>query len=179
MKHPTLLPLLRAGALATCALFMAPLVPAGELPAGSELKAESVMRDIGLPIYPGARPQLDRDGDKSSVSMGLWAGLFGLRLQLSKFQSEDGVDAVAAFYREALARHGTLLDCSQPAPRPEKEAKASKDEDERLSCGRDRAEEGGRLYKVGTKKNFRVVAIKPVGSGAHFQVVRIVLGSGS
>jgi len=165
--------------LAGVCLLASPWSQADGFKAGIEIKAEASMREIGLPIYPGARPQIDREGDEPAVSMGLWGGMFGFKLQVNKFQSADDVEAVAAYYREAMAKHGTVLDCSAPpakAVRINKDSKDDKDDDNRLSCKDDKPEAGGRLYKVGSKKNFRVVAIKPVATGVHFQVLRITLG---
>ena len=44
--------------------------------------------------------------------MGLWGGSSGFKLFVLKMESSDAPEKVAAFYRKALAKYGTVLDCS-------------------------------------------------------------------
>lgn len=136
--------------------------------AGIDVRTEAADVDVGLPIYPGATPQVDDANDKSAVGFSAWAGVFGFRLAVLKLASADGVEPVAAFYRQALARYGAVLDCSAPrrAPAPA--------DPQALRCdGEDKAAAGTRIYKAGTKRQFRQVSIQPVAGGTHFQLVSV------
>jgi hypothetical protein len=125
--------------------------------------------DVGLPVYPGALPHSDSDGDKSAATVGLWAGMFGLELNVMKFRVAAAPERVAAFYADALARHGNVLDCRDAAAR----VKPPKDSD-RLSC--DSAPKAGDYeYRVGSARQFRVVSVKRDGDGARFDLVHIDL----
>jgi len=135
---------------------------------GIEARPSASAADIGLPIYPGAVPQRDRGDDKAAVTLGLWGGSFGFKLMVAKFASSDSLDAVASYYRDALGRYGGVLDCSQPS------AKAQRSTDKNaINCDNDNPGPDERLYKVGTAKAQRVVSMKRVGDGVHFQMVRM------
>lgn len=71
--------------------------------------------DLGLPLYPGAELQKDKDGDKSAdVHMGF--GEWQLRVRVVGYTSTDSQDKVVAFYKKALARYGDVLTCQGNAP---------------------------------------------------------------
>ncbi|MET0209445.1 MAG: hypothetical protein ABW220_10415 [Burkholderiaceae bacterium] len=129
--------------------------------AGLSLDTEpATSADLGVPVYPGARPLLEGEDDKASVRLSLWGGSAGFKLSAAKFQSRDGAERVSRFYRSALARYGDLLDCSAiSAPRGD-----SKDGTV-LSCGSDKVEAGAQVYKVGVPKNFRAVTVKALSDG--------------
>lgn len=144
--------------------------------AGFEFKEKQVLQEMGLPAYPGAMPQKDSKDDKASVSLGLWGGPYGIKVQVAKFTSTDGVDKVANFYQQALTQYGAVLDCSDGVPRPPRDKAKSKGDDKALTCEDDSPSKGERVYKVGTAKNFRLVSVEPKAEGAHFQIVRIAIG---
>ncbi|OWQ90473.1 hypothetical protein CDN99_14090 [Roseateles aquatilis] len=157
-------------ALGACAQPAPPPPPASEgFSAGVTFDAKDDGANLDVPLYPGATPYKERGEDKSSVRMDLWGGLFGMQLAAGKFQSGDDADRVARFYRKALARYGTLLDCGDlQAPRGK-----AKDGGP-LTCEDDKPEPGGQLYKVGLPKNFRVVAVKPLKDGTtRIDVARV------
>jgi hypothetical protein len=125
---------------------------------------------LETPLYPGAVPYQDRPENKSGAQVNLWGGdRFGFRLAAGKFQSRDDVDRIGRFYRRALVRYGTPLDCGAPdAPRGKHK------EGGPLTCEDDKPEAGGQLYKVGLPKNFRVVSVKPLPDGTtQIEVVRV------
>ena len=71
--------------------------------------------DLGLPLYPGAELQKDKDGDKSAdVHMGF--GEWQLRVRVVSYTSTDPQDKIVAFYKKALARYGDVLTCQGNAP---------------------------------------------------------------
>jgi hypothetical protein len=84
--------------------------------------------DVGLPIYPGATP--DREGDPShfpgpvafnnsaTAVIDVPVGRARSRVVVVKLRTPDPADRVAAFYRQALAQYGTVLDCSHPESSP-------------------------------------------------------------
>ena len=145
----------------------------GAFRAGIEVRAEASAADIGLPVYPGATAQPGDGKDSGAATVGLWGGSLGFHLAVLKYTSPAPLDNVAAYYRDAMGRHGTVLDCSQA--RPATEAPASDDANKKtLRCGKDdKADPGGRLYKVGTPGNQRIVSIKPAAGGVVFQLLRI------
>ena len=141
---------------------------------GLQGSARASLTDVGLPGYPGATPYSDGQGDKSAVTLGVWAGAFGLRVNAMKFQVADSPIRVAAFYATALGQHGTVLDCREAAARikPPKD-----DKTERLSCDEGAPPPGTYEFRVGTSKQFRVVKVTPHGDGARFDMARVALGN--
>jgi hypothetical protein len=67
--------------------------------------------DIGLPLYPGAQPTEDKQGDKSAdIHFGF--GDWQFRLKVVKYKSSDAPDKILAFYKRALGRYGDVIQCS-------------------------------------------------------------------
>lgn len=126
--------------------------------------------DVGLPVYAGAVPYAESEGDKLAVTLGAWAGKFGMRLDALKFRTSASPERVAAFYAKAMARYGDVLDCRDPAAR----VKPPKDSD-KLSCESSEPKAGDYEYRVGTAKAFRVVSVKRDGERTRFDIARIEL----
>jgi len=139
--------------------------------AGVTLSAETSAKDVGLPLYPGSRRHKDRDEDSPGANLGLWGGGSGFKFAVLKMESDDSPDKIASYYRKALAKYGTVLDCSHP---PAKDAEAEKNASEtQLTCGDDKPEKGGTLFKAGTKNNQHLVAIQPSATGSLYQLVYV------
>ena len=142
---------------------------------GLDVHASADASDVGLPAYPGAIKKTDLDGDTAGFRFGLWGESFGIQLAVVSYRSVDNVDKVAAFYRDALAKYGSVLDCTRnpknsgaPSHRDDKA-----DNDKPVSCDNDTVEAGGRLYKVGINRAQRVFKATPWHEGTRFQLVRI------
>lgn len=139
--------------------------------AGAELREEASLAEIGLPAYPGAVAQQDREQDKAALTLGLWGGAFGFKLQVRKFMSSDDIESVAGFYVKALSQYGKVLDCAKAPPRAKREGKS---EDKTLSCSDEERQPGKRVYKVGADNmNFRLVSLQQAGTAVNFQMVRV------
>jgi len=138
---------------------------------GIYFNAEASAKDVGLPIYPGARPHREKDGDSTSAKFGLWGSSFAFKLAVVKLESNDPPQKVAAFYKKALARYGTVLDCSVASSQS-----GDKDKNEssrKLTCEDDKPDPGKMAFKSGTKEKQHVVGIEPNGSGSLFQLVYV------
>jgi hypothetical protein len=169
-------------ALSGC-LLATPAFAADGFSAGIEA-GRATVADIGLPLYPGALPQVDKPGDEAGARLGLWGGSFGFRMVVVKLASRDSLDQVAAFYRQALGRYGTVLDCSAGSAR---RAEAPATDRQALRCDTDDAKAGTGtaggnqaaqiVFKVGRKSAFRLVALKAVPDGVHFQLLQITAPS--
>lgn len=131
-------------------------------------------KETGLAAYPGARIKKDThihsDRD-SSANVNISSSLFGVKVVVLKFESDDPPEKVMEFYRKDMARYGKVLDCT---------GKISMnfhrhDSDAPVSC--DVHGGSGDLYKqelkVGTENNQRVMAVKPSGNGSEFALVYV------
>ena len=142
---------------------------------GAEFRVKAVAQDTDLPAYPGAVAEPAEKDKSDSVKMGLWGFGFGFRLAVARYRTTDDGAAVADFYRSALARFGTVLDCSAPRP-PAPKSSAKDNSKAPLDCGDDHPEPGGRLYKAGSRQRQHLVQIDPTAQGlTRFSLVALEL----
>ena len=132
---------------------------------------EAGAKEVGLPIYPGARPHKDKSDATQAAQLRLWGRDSGFRLVIVKLESKDTPSKVAAFYRKALERYGKVTSC------PDASAKASdkqKNKNKDLSCDDDDSPEPGEVeLKAGTKESQHIVAIEPNGAGTSFSLLYV------
>jgi hypothetical protein len=138
--------------------------------AGLMVSARATAKEAGLPIYPGAIPHKDPDKDDSpAAKLGLWGSSFGFKLVVLKMESKDAPRKVADYYQKALTKYGPVLDCTNPAQtKQEDDDKSSK-----LTCGDDKPDHGGMLFKAGTKEKQHIIGVQPNGTGTVFQLLYI------
>jgi len=162
------------GAFGVVALLVASAASAGAIReaqdkdgAGVTFSKQASSKEVGLPVYPGAKPHKDEKNDSPSVQMGIWGSTFGFKLAVMKLESNDAPDKIAEFYKKALAKYGTVLNCSEPS------AKTKSKDSNKLECGDDKPEKGGLLFKAGTKEKQHLVGIQSNGQGSLLQLVYV------
>jgi hypothetical protein len=126
-------------------------------------------KEVGPPLYPGARPHKDKSDDSPAAQLGLWGGAWGFKLAVLKLESNDPPEKVAAFYHKALAKYGRVLNCADAA----KAAGAQDKTDSELSCKDDQPENGETVLKAGTKEKQHIVGIKLEGGLSVVQLVYV------
>ena len=135
---------------------------------GFNLGKNASAKDV---VFSRARRHIDDANDSSALNMGLWGGSAGFKLFVLKMESNDAPEKVAAFYRKALAKYGTVLDCSKVST-----ASGSGDDksSKKLTCDDDKPKPGEISLKVGSKEKQHAVGVEPNGSGGStFQLVYI------
>jgi hypothetical protein len=140
--------------------------------AGLNLGKNASARDVGLPIYPGARRQQDTDKDSSSLNVGLWGGSSGFKIALLKMETNDSPDKVSAFYRKALAKYGKVLTCGAGDSAPDTSDDRTKSSQD-LDCDKDKGDKDGFELKSGTKEKQHIVGISKKDNVTTFQLVYI------
>jgi hypothetical protein len=137
--------------------------------AGLIVSGKATARDVGLPFYPGAKPYKDSKDDSDAARLGFWGGGYGVKLVVVKMKSDDAPGKIAAFYKKALAKYGRVLDCTDGG------GQASRDDDssQSLTCDNDKPDEGGMLFKAGTKKNLHIVGVDPQSDGTVFDLIYV------
>jgi len=139
---------------------------------------EANAKDVGLPLYPGARPHKDASDDSAAARLGLWGGNSGFKLAVLKLESDDAPEKVAAFYRKALAKYGKVLDCRDSSITVGEEEKGSSSNE--LGCDEDRSDKGELVLKAGTKEEQHLVGIKTSKELTVFQLIYVeARGSGT
>jgi len=139
--------------------------------AGVTISKQATAKDVGPPVYPGAKAHKDEKDDSAAVQMGLWGSTFGFKLAGMKMESNDAPEKIAEFYKKALAKYGAVLNCSDPSQK--EGAKEKSGSSNKLECGDDKPEKGGLVFKAGTKEKQHIVGIQPNGQGTVFQLVYV------
>jgi len=140
-----------------------------ETDAGLIVSARATAKEVGLPIYPGATPHQDKDNESSAAKLGMWGSSFGFKLVVLNMESKDAPRKIAEFYQKALAKYGTVLDCTNATrTRESKEEKS-----DLLTCDDDKPDKGGMLFKAGTKERQHIVGVQPHGTGTVFQLLYV------
>jgi len=134
---------------------------------------EAGAKEVGLPIYPGARPHKDKSDDTPAAQLGLWGGNSGFRLVILKMESNDPPSKVAAFYRKALGKYGKILSCPDSSS-SSGTATSSDDKKNHLECDEgDNPKPGEVEFKAGTEESQHIVAIEANGVGTAFSLVYV------
>ena len=139
--------------------------PFGSIKVNTAAKAE----DTGWPVYPGARIKQSDDADHhKSANVNISGPMFGLKVAVVEYESDDSPDKVLNFYREKMKTFGgAQLECKNTGW--EFGHRRSGD-NEGLKCD-DRSHGDTVELKAGTKDHQHVVAVKPRGSGSDFALV--------
>jgi hypothetical protein len=132
---------------------------------------EASAKDVGLPLYPGARSQKDKSEDNPAAQLGLWGGGSGFKLAVLKLESNDAPEKVGAFYRKALSKYGKVVDCSDSSKVTGEEKKGNSSKE--LDCEDEQPDSGELVLKAGTKEEQHVVGIKANAGLTVFQLVYV------
>ena len=154
-----------------------------ETPMGAlHVSKDADVRDIGLPVYPGARRKEHGDGDHdNNAHVNISSGLFGLKVVAIEYLSDDPPEKIIAYYKDQLKKYGEVLEChtnshhAGATMNPDDHA----DHSERLKCEGDQNGKTVEL-KVGTEQNQHIASIKPAddGKGSDFGLVYVQVRRG-
>jgi len=164
-----------AGSLAICGTLLA--AQAGPDDGGKSLgivaTKDANTKDVGLPMYPGAKLASKDEHGEPTAQLGLWFGGTGMKLVLVKLESDDSSEKIASFYKGALGRYGKVLDCSgNKSGESHRQDSNSKE----LTC-EDEHEDNGIVLKSGTKENQHIVGIQAKGGKRIIQLVYLLTRS--
>jgi hypothetical protein len=128
---------------------------------------------MGLPIYPGAE-LVKKDKNNGSADVNLSFGRFQLRVKAASYRTPDPPEKVSDFYRNAMKRYGTVIQCNH-----DKAVGEPTETDQGLTCSdgnnkhveTDTDASGKTEFKVGSKQHQRIVAIDSENSGTKFGLV--------
>ncbi len=137
--------------------------------AGFDISDSASARQVGLPIYPGAKASRDSENESAAANLSIWAGAFGAKLVVMKLETGETPDKVASYYQDALRKFGNVLDCSKGAAAGDESKKSAADDT--LRCDKGVMIKGSKLYKAGSKRMQHIVGIDPYGDGTRFQLI--------
>ncbi len=143
---------------------------------GLHVSKNADVRDVGLPVYPGARKkEKDKDGDEKSANVNISSGLFGLKVVAIEYESDDPPEKLISYYTDQLKKYGTVLECRRNNHDDDVEMNPRHSNDSKqLKCQGDNKGDDIEL-KVGTEDNQHIVSVRPEdkGKGSIFALVYV------
>jgi hypothetical protein len=140
---------------------------------GIHVSKDADLNDVGVALYPGARPRQKRDeGDDKSANVNISGFGFGIKVVALEYESDDSPSKLVAFYKNQLKKFGSVVECrtSKHLDLDMRVPKQGHDTNE-LTC---RGTSGDNIeLKVGTKENQHIVAVEPAGKGCSFSLVYV------
>ena len=132
-------------------------------------------RDLGVAVYPGARPRQEKDNDEKGANVNISSPYFGIKVAAQEYESDDSMDKVISFYTDQLKKYGAVVKCHGKWKGKDANAQVGHDSGKHsheVTCNRDSSGDSIEL-KVGTEENQHLVAIEPQGKGCKFALVRV------
>lgn len=137
---------------------------------GVHVSGQADVADIGLPVYPGARPkEKDSDGSDKSANVNISGFGYGMKVVAVEYESDDAPDKVLTFYRSQLKKYGNVLECH--TSKGNWNVNMGKNGSNELTCegsGGDDIE-----LKVGKKDDQHIVAVEHEGKRTSFSLVYV------
>jgi len=137
---------------------------------GLKVRTEVDPKEIGLPVYAGARRAPDDPNFGANVTLGVPG--FGMKVIAAKFESDDSSDKVLEFYRKELKTYGSVTECKGNI-----DLKGDPGNQE-ITCKegpsiRDKVE-----LAAGKGSSHRIVSVEPQAKGCKFGLVYLQMHSG-
>jgi hypothetical protein len=128
--------------------------------------------DVGLTVYPGARPkQEDSDGHDKSANVNISGFGYGVRVVALEFQSDDSPAKLIAYYKDQLGKYGSVLECHTSG---HLDVDAGFDDKKSTRVRACIGEKGDNVeLRVGSRENQHIVAVEPDGKGSNFSLVYV------
>lgn len=139
---------------------------------GLHVSKEVDPRDTGISVYPGARQKQKSNKGDDNANLGISTGLFGFKVVVVHYETDDASDKVMAFYKNDLKRYGSVLECHTRNSGGHTNVELGKDKGHAAKCDQDNGGSNIEL-KVGAEENQHIVAIEPQGKGCEFTLVRV------
>ncbi len=145
--------------------------PLGQLKVDTDVD----VRETGLRVYPGAMPYREQDSnDRHAANVNISTGVFGVRVIVKEFRSDDSLDKIREFYRAELKHYGTVLECAGVYDENINDHKAGdSDGNSPVSCDDKGRVAGALQLKVGTQRRQHVVGLRPDGQGTRIALVYV------
>lgn len=143
--------------------------PLGDLKVRTNVDA----KDVGLAVYPNARPAEKDDDDDHSANVNISTPFFGLKVMAMQFESDDPPEKVVEFYKKDLARYGKVIECRGKRNDGHIRKDGGKEMSLKLECDDNDPGSKDIELKAGEGDRQHVVGISPKGKGSEFGLVYI------
>lgn len=142
-------------------------------PFGSiKVNTDANAQDTGWPVYPGSTiKKPEGRNENGSANVNISGPMFGVKVAVAQYQSDDSPEKVLDFYRSYMKTFGgTQLECKNTGWSGERIT--NNGDDDELKCD-DRSHGNAVELKAGVKERQHIVAVKPHGSGSEFALVYV------
>jgi len=130
--------------------------------------------EIGLSVYPGAKQKVEGD-DKNAANVNISSSIFGVKVLVIAYHTQDSPDKVVAYYKKDLRKYGNVLECKGHG-HEDNDLDLGHDSDHKpkpLNCSDDKGDGKGVELKAGMSDNFHLVAVDPKDNGSDFAIVYV------
>jgi len=144
--------------------------PVANMHIGQDARGE----DTGIPVYPGAKlVEKDDDGGSDRANLNVSTALFGIKLVVVKYASDDAPEKLVSFYGKELKRFGSVLECRREGK--DSDVNVDMDDSKHGDSGKCSGDNKGQTVelKVGSSDNHHIVAVSPKGKGSEFALVYV------
>lgn len=142
---------------------------------GLKVRTDVDPKDIGLPVYAGARRAPDDPHDSGSANVTLGIPGFGLKVIAARFESDDSSDKVLEFYRKEMKTYGSVTECHGNM-----DLKGDDPGSQEFTCKEGMGAEMRNKVELGVGKgsSHRIVSVEPLAKGCKFALVYLQMHSG-
>lgn len=138
-----------------------------------QVRTNPTPAQIGLSVYPGAKPKVEGN-DHNAANVNISSSMFGVKVLVIGYHTEDSPDKVIAYYKKDLRKYGNVLQCQGHGHSTDMDFGHDKDEKPKpLTCGDDKGDGKGVELKAGMSDNFHLVAVEPKDNGSDFALVYV------
>jgi len=145
---------------------------AGDLHVGNDAD----LRQIGIPLYPGARAR-HADDSKNNANFSILTEAFGMKLLALSYDSDDSSDKIIAYYRDKLKKYGKVIECRTSEHGGDVHVNSGKDDSDGSKEVKCEGDNTGNVIelKVGTQDNQHLVSVEPSekSTGSMFALVYV------
>ena len=139
-----------------------------------QVRTNPTPAQIGLSVYPGSKQKVEGD-DKNAANVNISSSLFGVKVLVIAYHTEDPPDKVIAYYKKDLRKYGNVLECKGHG-HEDADLDLGHHDNEKpkpLTCADDKGDGKGVELKAGMSDNFHLVAVDPKDNGSDFAIVYV------
>jgi hypothetical protein len=121
-------------------------------------------KQLGVPVYPGARIKPQSGTSKDGANLSLDMGDESLSVLAQTYLSDDAPDRVVSFYKDRLAKYGPVLECRHG------HAVGAVQTTGGLKCEGGDGDDNDVALKAGSENDQHIVGVKPSGKGSEIGI---------
>jgi hypothetical protein len=140
---------------------------------GIHVSKDADAADIGLAVYPGARPKQKDNGNDKNANVNISGFGYGIKVEALEYESDDAPAKLVDFYKDQLKKYGSVLVC-HTSNHLNVNTNLHDDSDKNSRALTCEGSTGVNVeLKAGVRDNQHIVAVEPEGKGSSFSLVYV------